>query len=122
MGNDPTYGFGADITLLNNRLRASADYYYKKTTDMLMEVGFPSYFGYNAPQNNAADMNTKGWDLELSWSDQINDFRYGVSFNCPIIVLKWDTWQTDRKSMITRSLKKGLILTNGTDTKVWALS
>ena len=48
---------------------------------MLMEVGFPSYFGYNAPQNNAADMNTKGWDLELSWSDQINDFRYGVSFN-----------------------------------------
>lgn len=26
-------------------------------------------------------MNTKGWDLELSWSDQINDFRYGVSFN-----------------------------------------
>ena len=76
-----TYGFGADITLLNNRLRASADYYYKKTTDMLMEVGFPSYFGYNAPQNNAADMNTKGWDLELSWSDQINDFRYGVSFN-----------------------------------------
>lgn len=76
-----TYGFGADITLLNNRLRASADYYYKKTTDMLMEVGFPSYFGYNAPQNNAADMNTKGWDLEISWSDQINDFRYGVSLN-----------------------------------------
>lgn len=76
-----TYGIGADITLLSNRLRASADYYYKKTTDMLMEVGFPSYFGYNAPQNNAADMNTKGWDLELSWSDQINDFRYGVSFN-----------------------------------------
>lgn len=76
-----TYGLGADISLLNNRLRGSVDYYYKKTVDMLMQVGFPSYFGYNAPQNNAADMNTKGWDLELSWSDQINDFRYGVSFN-----------------------------------------
>ena len=76
-----TYGIGADISLLGNRLRASADYYYKKTTDMLMQVGFPSYFGYNAPQNNAADMHTKGWDLELSWSDRINDFRYGISFN-----------------------------------------
>ena len=76
-----TYGIGADITLLNNRLHASADYYYKKTVDMLMQVGFPSYFGYNAPQSNAADMNTKGWDLELSWNDQINDFRYGISFN-----------------------------------------
>jgi TonB-linked SusC/RagA family outer membrane protein len=76
-----TYGVGADITLLNNRLRASADYYYKKTTDMLIEVGFPSYFGYNAPRNNAADMNTNGWDLEISWSDQIKDFHYGASFN-----------------------------------------
>ena len=76
-----TYGIGADITLLKNRLRASVDYYYKKTTDMLMEVGFPSYFGYNAPQNNAADMNTTGWDFELSWNDQIKDFHYGVSFN-----------------------------------------
>lgn len=76
-----TYGIGTDITLLNNRLSASIDYYYKKTSDMLMEVGFPSYFGYNAPQNNAADMNTKGWDFELTWRDQINDFHYGVSLN-----------------------------------------
>lgn len=76
-----TYGIGADIALLNNRLRGSLDWYYKKTSDMLMQVGFPSYFGYNAPQNNAADMNTKGWDLEISWSNQIDDFRYGVSFN-----------------------------------------
>lgn len=76
-----TYGIGVDLGLFNSRLRVSADYYYKKTTDMLMQVGFPSYFGYNAPQNNVADMNTKGWDLELSWSDQINDFRYGASFN-----------------------------------------
>ena len=76
-----TYGIGADIALLKNSLRASVDYYHKKTTDMLIEVGFPSYFGYNAPQNNAADMNTTGWDFELSWNNQINDFHYGVSFN-----------------------------------------
>ncbi|WP_313381750.1 TonB-dependent receptor [Proteiniphilum saccharofermentans] len=76
-----TYGIGADISLLKNNLRASVDYYYKKTTDMLMEVGFPSYFGYNAPQKNAADMNTTGWDFEISWNDRIRDFHYGVSFN-----------------------------------------
>jgi len=76
-----TYGIGADVSLLKNNLRASVDYYYKKTTDMLMEVGFPSYFGYNAPQKNAADMNTTGWDFELSWNDRIRDFHYGVSFN-----------------------------------------
>jgi len=76
-----TYGVGADIGFFNNKLRTTIDYYYKKTTDMLMQVGFPSYFGYNAPQNNAADMNTKGWDFEVFWSSNINDFRYGVSAN-----------------------------------------
>ena len=98
-----TYGLGADITLLNNRLRGSLDWYYKKTTDMLMQVGFPSYFGYNAPQNNAADMNTKGWDLELSWSDQIADFRYGVSFNLSDYRSRMG-YMADRQSIGTRNI------------------
>ena len=76
-----TYGLGFDMNLLNSRLKFVCDVYYKKTKDMLLQIGFPSYFGYNSPQSNAADMHTKGWDLELSWNDQINDFRYGVSFN-----------------------------------------
>lgn len=76
-----TYGVGLDLSLFNSRLRFTGDLYYKKTTDMLMAVGFPTYFGYESPANNAADMHTSGWDIELSWNDQIKDFRYGVSFN-----------------------------------------
>ena len=76
-----TYGAGVDMSMLNSRLRLSFDWYYKKTEDMLLTIGFPSYFGYNAPENNAADMYTKGWDLELSWNDHIGDFSYGASFN-----------------------------------------
>ncbi|MGM9759890.1 MAG: SusC/RagA family TonB-linked outer membrane protein, partial [Parabacteroides sp.] len=98
-----TYGLGADITLLDNRLKGSLDWYYKKTTDMLMQVGFPSYFGYNAPQNNAADMNTKGWDLELSWSDQIADFRYGVSFNLSDYRSRMG-YMADRQNISTRNI------------------
>lgn len=98
-----TYGLGADISLLRNRLRASGDYYYKKTTDMLMEVGFPSYFGYNAPQNNAADMNTKGWDFEIAWSDQIKDFRYGASFNLSDYRSRMG-YMADRQNIGTRNI------------------
>lgn len=76
-----TYGAGVDMSMFNSRLRLSYDWYYKKTEDMLLTIGFPSYFGYNAPENNAADMFTKGWDFELSWNDQIGDFSYGASFN-----------------------------------------
>ncbi len=76
-----TYGGGLDLNLLDNRLRFSGDYYYKKTSDMLLELGFPSYAGFSAPQQNAGDMHTKGWDLELAWSDNIGDFWYSVSAN-----------------------------------------
>ena len=53
-----TYGAGVDMSMFNSRLRLSYDWYYKKTEDMLLTIGFPSYFGYNAPENNAADMFT----------------------------------------------------------------
>ncbi len=76
-----TYGGGLDLKLLDNRLSFSGDYYYKKTGDMLLTLGFPSYAGFSAPQQNAGDMYTKGWDTELSWSDRLGDFWYSVSAN-----------------------------------------
>ncbi len=48
---------------------------------MLLTLGFPSYAGFSAPSQNAGDMYTKGWDMELGWSDNIGDFWYSVSAN-----------------------------------------
>ena len=69
------------MSFLDERLRLSADYYYKKTEDMLLTLGFPSYAGFSAPSQNAGDMYTKGWDLEIGWSDTIGDFSYSISAN-----------------------------------------
>lgn len=77
-----TYGVGVDMSFLKSRLRLTADYYYKKTEDMLLTLGFPSYAGFSAPSQNAGDMYTKGWDLEIGWSDSIgDDFHYSISAN-----------------------------------------
>jgi TonB-linked SusC/RagA family outer membrane protein len=76
-----TYGVGLDLALLNSRLRFTGDYYYKKTSDMLLELAFPSYAGFSAPQQNAGDMYTRGYDLELGWSDTAGDVWYSVSAN-----------------------------------------
>ncbi len=76
-----TYGGGLDLRFLDNRLSFSGDYYYKKTSDMLLTLGFPSYAGFSAPQQNAGDMHTKGWDTELGWSDNVGDFWYKISAN-----------------------------------------
>lgn len=76
-----TYGVGFDLALLDSRLRFTGDYYYKKTTDMLLTLGFPSYAGFSAPSQNAGDMYTKGWEVELGWSDTIGEVWYNVSAN-----------------------------------------
>lgn len=72
---------GIDATFLDHRLDFSADYYYKKTTDMLLAVAIPSFTGYSAPDRNAGTMNTRGWEVKLGWADSIGDFSYAVSVN-----------------------------------------
>lgn len=109
-----TYGVGADLRLLQSRLSVTADWYYKKTEDMLLTIGFPSYFGYNAPENNAADMHTKGWDLEIGWNDQIGkDFSYGISVNLSDFRSKMG-YMADRQS-----ISGGTITEEGSHYQEW---
>ena len=74
-------GVGVDANFFEGRLRFVGDYYHKKTEKMLLTLGFPSYAGFSAPQQNAGDMFTKGWDIELGWSDRVGDFSYSISAN-----------------------------------------
>ena len=76
-----TYGFGLDASFLAGRLRFTGDIYKKETENMLLTLGFPSYAGFSAPKQNAGQMHTRGWDLELSWNDKIGDLTYGLSAN-----------------------------------------
>ena len=77
-----TWDLGVDASLFNSRLDVTADIYYKKTKDMLLAMTIPSFTGYSAPSVNAGDMNTRGWEVKLTWNDNIGkDWTYGVSFN-----------------------------------------
>lgn len=72
---------GLDAYFLDNRLRFTAEYYTKKTEDMLLNVEIPDYVGFDNPQRNIGEMETKGYELDLAWSDQVNDFQYSISVN-----------------------------------------
>ncbi len=76
-----SFDLGVDAVLLDNRLRVSADYYQKKTKDMLLELEIPDYIGFDNPEQNTGIMDTKGWELELAWNDRIGDFSYSLSAN-----------------------------------------
>lgn len=81
---------GIDANFLNNRLRFTADYYWKKTTGMLLNIQIPWTMGYDDPSTNAGKMSTHGYDIELSWNDHVGDFTYGVSFNLSDFISKID--------------------------------
>ncbi len=75
-----TTNFGLDITLFDQRLDLSADIYTRDTKDMLMGVEYPDILGTSAPDANAADLRTKGWELAVTWRDKIGqDWEYGLT-------------------------------------------
>lgn len=81
---------GIDAYFLNSRLKFTADYYWKKTTDMLLAIQIPWSMGYSDPNTNAGKMSTHGYDLELSWNDRHGDFYYGVTVNLSDFISKID--------------------------------
>ena len=40
-----------------------------------------SVLGTDAPKTNNCDMRSTGWELEISWKDQIGEVKYGARFN-----------------------------------------
>lgn len=71
---------GLDVTMLKSRLDFSFDLYTRDTKNMLMNVDLPDILGTNAPQSNAADLRTAGWELSLTWRDKIKtNWSYDVT-------------------------------------------
>lgn len=73
---------GLDLAFLNNKLEATFDIYTRDTKDMLMRMDYPDVLGTTAPQENAADLRTKGWEVTLGWRDNPSkQFSYRVNLN-----------------------------------------
>ncbi len=78
-----TKNLGIDFAMLSNRLHFSGDVYVRQTTDMFTTaVTPPAVFGATAPRGNYADLETKGWEMTLSWNDKMTiaskPFKYDV--------------------------------------------
>lgn len=69
---------GVDFTILKN-LTGSFDYYFKKTSGILLQLNIPLTMGLAAPYQNAGVVENKGWDLELNYRNSIGAFKYSVS-------------------------------------------
>jgi len=59
-------GGGVDAGFYNNRLSLTVDYYYKKTTDLLLNVPVPYSTGYETAMMNVGDMQNIGYEIFIN--------------------------------------------------------
>lgn len=76
------WGIGVDFSVLNSRLNLAADYYYKKTTDMLMWVSLPAgAAAASSIQRNEGEMVNKGFEFSITSHNFQGDFTWDTEFN-----------------------------------------
>ncbi|MCC8172751.1 MAG: TonB-dependent receptor [Parabacteroides sp.] len=76
-----TTNIGADAGFFNQRLTLSADYYIRKTKDILLNIPIPVVTGLEAPIQNIGNVENRGWDVTIGWQDKVSDFDYGIKIN-----------------------------------------
>ena len=60
------FDIGIDLGLIGGRLQLTADYYSKKTTDLLLNVTLPPNTGFTSALQNAGAVGNKGFEFQLN--------------------------------------------------------
>ena len=72
---------GFELRLFNNRISVEGDYYYKKTTDLLLNKPIPTSTGFNGVLSNIGSMSNQGVDLMLaSQNIEERNFSWTMAF------------------------------------------
>ena len=91
-----TVNLGVNLSMFDNRLSVDFDNYTRYTEGMLApSMPMPAQFGANVASTNAADLKTKGWELDLSWRDEIKAGGSPLSYSVRIML-------SDARSKITK--------------------
>ncbi|MCU4238895.1 TonB-dependent receptor [Bacteroides xylanisolvens] len=74
--------FGLDISLLNNRIGLTFDYYYSITKSLLYQKTVNSIAGYTQAWTNEGKLRNRGFEMELTTYNINNrQFKWSTSFN-----------------------------------------
>lgn len=78
-----TTDFGADVSLLNNAINITADYFNKKSFDILANIPIPIYGGAGSTlTKNAATINNRGFEVAVTYNRAASSkdgFKYSLT-------------------------------------------
>lgn len=73
---------GVDMAFLRGRINVTADYYKKKTTDLLLNIPIGDWTGFSSQIVNAGSLENKGVELSVISQNIVgNGFRWKTSLN-----------------------------------------
>lgn len=76
------WDFGFELGLFNNRLNFDISYYYKYTSDLLLDRPVPESTGYSSIMDNIGAVSNQGLDfLITAYPIQTNDFQWTSTLN-----------------------------------------
>lgn len=79
-----TTNLGVDLGFLDNKINLTADYYIKKTTNLLNTVGLPLSMGYTSTIQNIGEMQNKGLEFGIDATPFSGNFKWNLNFNFSI--------------------------------------
>ncbi len=91
---------GIDYAFLNSRLSGSVDIYNKNTKGILISLPAPLEHGTSTvPNQNAGEVNNKGFEFDIHWNDRIGKVSYDLGFNMGFVTNKVTKFQGDVSSI-----------------------
>jgi len=85
------YDAGVDLGIWGNRVSLTADVYYKKTTDLLLNVPLPQYTGYQSALENVGSVENKG----IEWSLNTDNIRGRFTWKSSVV------WAANRNKILS---------------------
>ncbi|MBB4638508.1 SusC/RagA family TonB-linked outer membrane protein [Longimicrobium terrae] len=78
------YDVGADMRLFNNVVGITADWYYKRTRDLLYSKQLPSHTGFTSQIQNIGSLENRGFELGLDAENYVGAFQVRLGGNISV--------------------------------------
>ncbi|WP_154856474.1 SusC/RagA family TonB-linked outer membrane protein [Cyclobacterium xiamenense] len=75
-----TTDIGLELNLWG-KLDVTADYYMRRTKDILLALNIPQTIGLSAPFQNAGEVKNNGFELMVNYRNKIGELNYGIMLN-----------------------------------------
>ncbi|WP_430812274.1 MULTISPECIES: TonB-dependent receptor [unclassified Carboxylicivirga] len=106
------YDVGFDVSLFDSRFNFTFDWFNKFTYDILRRKQVGGFYGLQGPVINGGEMRNTGFEFDTRYTDQIDDFRYSLSFNL-------QTYKNTVEKFGEREISGNTIIEEGKPWRTW---